>query len=72
MPDDKTLATILAICDLIKHNGSGVGKAVEAYERAMNDVIEYRRSKRLTEVGVCPALYNPDEIATLKARVDRH
>jgi hypothetical protein len=54
MPDDKTLATILAICDLIKHNGSGVGTAVEAYERAMNDVIEYRRSKGLTEVGGLP------------------
>jgi predicted HTH transcriptional regulator len=51
MPDDKTLATILAICDLIKHNGSGVGTAVEAYERAMNDVIEYRRSRGLTELG---------------------
>jgi predicted HTH transcriptional regulator len=54
MPDDKTLATILAICDLIKHNGSGVGSAVEAYERAMKDVIEYRRSKGLTEVGGLP------------------
>jgi len=55
MPDDKTLATILAICDLIKHNGSGVGAAVEAYERALKDVIEYRRSKGLTEVGGLPA-----------------
>jgi predicted HTH transcriptional regulator len=54
LPDDKTLATILAICDLIKHNGSGVGTAVEAYKRAMNDVIEYRRSKGLTEVGGVP------------------
>ena len=54
MPDDNTLATILAICDLTKHNGSGVGKAVEAYERAMNDVIDYRRSKGLTEVGGLP------------------
>jgi len=54
MPDDKTLATILAICDLIKHNGGGVGTAVEAYQRAMNDVIEYRRSKGLTEVGGLP------------------
>jgi len=44
MPDDKTLATILAICDLIKHNGNGVETAVEAYERAMKEVIEYRRS----------------------------
>ena len=54
MPDDKTVATILAICDLIRHNGSGVGTAVEAYERAMKDVIEYRRSKGLTEVGGLP------------------
>lgn len=51
MPDDKTLATILAICDLIKNNGSGVETAVEAYERAMKEVIEYRRSRGLTEVG---------------------
>jgi hypothetical protein len=55
MPDDKTLAMILAICDLIKHNGSSVGNAVEAYERAMKDVIEYRRSKGMTEVGGLPA-----------------
>ena len=55
MPEDQTLATILAICDLIKHNGSGVGTAVEAYERAMKDVIEYRRSKGLTEVGGLPS-----------------
>ena len=54
MPDDKTLATILAICDLMKHNGIGVGTAVEAYERAMIDVIEYRRSKGLTGVGGLP------------------
>jgi len=55
MPDDKTLAMILAICDLVKHNGSGVATAVEAYERAMKDVIEYRRSKGMTEVGGLPA-----------------
>jgi len=54
MPDDNTLATILAICDLIKHNGNGVGAAVQAYERAMKDVLEYRRSKGLTEVGGVP------------------
>jgi len=54
MPDDETLATILAICDLIKHNGSGVGTALEAYDRAMKDVIEYRRSKGLTELGGLP------------------
>jgi hypothetical protein len=51
MPDDKTLATILAICDLIEHNGSGVEAAVKAYERALKNVIEYRRSKGITEVG---------------------
>jgi hypothetical protein len=55
MPDDNTLATILAICDLIKHNRSDVGAAVEAYERAMKDLIEYRRSKGLTEVGGLPS-----------------
>ena len=51
MPDDKTVATILAICDLIKHNGSGVETAIEAYQRAMKDVIEYRRSRGMTELG---------------------
>ena len=55
MPDDETVATILAICDLIKHNGSGVETAVEAYQRAMRDVIEYRRSKGMTEVGGLPS-----------------
>jgi hypothetical protein len=48
------------------------GKNGEAYERAMNDVIEYRRSKDSPSLGVCPALYDPDEIATLKARFDRY
>lgn len=55
MPDDKTLAMILAICDLMKHGGGGVGTAVEAYERAMKDVLEYRRSKGATELGGLPA-----------------
>jgi hypothetical protein len=54
MPDDNTLATILAICDLMKHNRNGVEAAVEAYERAMKDVMEYRRSHGLTEVGGVP------------------
>jgi predicted HTH transcriptional regulator len=54
MPDDQTLATILAICDLIKHNGSGVESAVEAYGRAMKDVMEYRRANGITEVGGVP------------------
>ena len=54
MPEDNTIATILAICDLIKHNRNGVGEAVEAYERAMKDVVEYRRSRGLTEVGGVP------------------
>jgi hypothetical protein len=34
MPDDTTLATILAICDLVKEDGSGVESAIEAYQRA--------------------------------------
>lgn len=58
MPDDNTLATILAICDLIKRNGSGVESgvesAVEAYQRAMKDVMKYRRAKGITEVGGVP------------------
>jgi hypothetical protein len=52
--DDQTLATILAICPLLKQHAGGVGAAVEAYERAMKDVIEYRRSKGFTEVGGLP------------------
>jgi hypothetical protein len=58
MPDDQTIATITAICDLIKHNRSSVEAAVEAYERAMKDVIKYRRSKGLTEVGGLPGGYD--------------
>jgi hypothetical protein len=54
MPDDQTLATILAICDLMKHNENGVDSAVEAYERAMRVVLQYRRSHGLTEVGGIP------------------
>jgi hypothetical protein len=54
MPDDNTLATILAICDLINRHENGVGAAVEAYDRAMKDVLEYRRSKGLTELGGVP------------------
>jgi hypothetical protein len=55
MPEDHTLATILAICDLMKQNSCGVKPVVDAYERAMKDVIEYRRSQGLTEVGGLPA-----------------
>lgn len=55
MPDDNTLATILAICDLVKHNRIDVGAAVEAYERAMKDVLEYRRSHGLTDIGGVPS-----------------
>jgi hypothetical protein len=39
MADDQTLATILTICELMKQSGNGVNTAVEAYERAMKDVI---------------------------------
>jgi hypothetical protein len=52
MPDDQTLATILTICELMKQSGNGVKVAVEAYEHAMKEVIQYRRSVGLTEVGV--------------------
>jgi hypothetical protein len=55
MPDDQTLATILAICDLMKREQSGVESALEAYQRAMKEVVEYRRSHSLTEVGGVPA-----------------
>ena len=52
MPDDQTLATILAICDLMKHAGGSVESAVEAYPRAMKDVMsiaEPKESPRLAE-----------------------
>jgi hypothetical protein len=55
MPDDNTVSTILAICDLIKHNDGGVEAAIAAYERALKEVIEYRRSKGLTELGGLPS-----------------
>ena len=54
MPDDATLATILAICDLMKNGGSGVESAIQGYQRAMKDVMAYRRAKGITEVGGVP------------------
>ncbi len=55
MPDDQTLATILTICELMKQSGNGVKTAVDACERAMKDVIQYRRSVGQTEIGGLPA-----------------
>jgi hypothetical protein len=54
MPDDQTLATILTICELMKQSGNGVKTAVEAYEHAMKEVIQYRRSVGQTEIGGLP------------------
>ena len=51
MPDDQTIAMILAICELMKRDRRDVETAVGAYEQAMREVIEYRRSKGLTEIG---------------------
>jgi len=48
-------ATILTICDLMTRGENGVETAVDAYERAMKDVIQYRRSVGQTEVGGLPA-----------------
>jgi hypothetical protein len=56
MPDDQTLATILTICDLVRRNGTSVQTAVEAYEHAMKEVIEYRRSVGQTELGGLPVV----------------
>jgi hypothetical protein len=56
MPDDQTLATILAICDLMKRGDNGVQTAIGAYERAMKEVLEYRRSVGETEVGGLPVV----------------
>lgn len=55
MPDDQTISMILAICDLIKGDRRDVETAIGAYEQAMREVIEYRRSKGLTEIGGLPA-----------------
>jgi hypothetical protein len=54
MPDDQTLATILTICDLMKQSGNGVKTAVESYQHAMKQVIQYRRSVGQTEIGGLP------------------
>jgi hypothetical protein len=51
MPDDETIATILAICNLMGKTGNSVKDAIEAYEAAMRDVVRYRKSKGLQEVG---------------------
>ena len=51
MPDDKTIATILAICNLMGNTGNSVKDAVEAYEKAMQEVLRYRQSKGLQELG---------------------
>jgi hypothetical protein len=55
MPDDQTLATILTICELMRRSENCVKTAVDAYERAMRDVIQYRRSIGQTEIGGLPA-----------------
>ena len=55
MPDDQTLATILTICELMRRSENGVKTAVDAYDRAMKDVIHYRRSVGQTELGGLPA-----------------
>jgi hypothetical protein len=57
MPDDQTLATILTICELMKQRENGVQTAVEAYEHALEEVIQYRQSVGLTEVGGLPGAY---------------
>jgi hypothetical protein len=56
MPDDQTLAMILTVCELVRQSGSGVKTAIDVYERAMKDVIQYRRSVGQTEVGGLPAV----------------
>jgi hypothetical protein len=51
MPDDNTIATILAICNLMGNTGNSVQDAVEAYKKAMQEVMNYRESKGLQELG---------------------
>jgi hypothetical protein len=55
MPDDKTIAMILAICNLMGNTGNSVGDAVVAYEAAMREIRDYRHSHGLQEVGGIPA-----------------
>lgn len=54
MPDDQTLATILAICDLLGHRQDDVEAVVATYQRALNEVIRYRRTTGQTELGGVP------------------
>jgi hypothetical protein len=54
MPDDKTLATILAICDLMGNKGTTVQAAVAAYDKGLKEVLRYRKSEQLPEMGGYP------------------
>ena len=54
MPDDQTLATILTICDLMGNRQANATAAIAAYDRAMQEVLVYRHSAGLTEVGGYP------------------
>ena len=51
MPDDETIATILAICNLMGNSGHSVKEAVQAYQNAMAEVLNYRQSQGLQELG---------------------
>jgi hypothetical protein len=51
MPDDKTIAMILAICNLMGNTRNRVADAVVAYEEAMREICDYRQSHGLQEVG---------------------
>lgn len=57
MPDDQTLATILAVCELMGKGATSVDVAVTVYEKAIRDVIEYRRSRGETELGGLPEVH---------------
>lgn len=54
MPDDQTLATILAMCDLLGHTRVDVHDAVAAYKTALDEVLRYRRANGQTELGGVP------------------
>jgi hypothetical protein len=54
MPDDQIIATIMAICDLMGNRGPDVNDTIAAYDRAMQDVMQYRRTQGLPEVGGYP------------------
>lgn len=51
MPDDETIATILAICNLMGNTGKSVKDAVQAYQKGMEEVLRFRQAQGFQELG---------------------